>query len=305
MNNRAGSHRHNALGEASFTSYVPSPIAQEFELHYNDNLVGLLIGARLRLHKLDEALRTDASNGAAEKLIRFEAEESAQLASGTKRADEEDIDNLEKAIIYATARTESLPISGRLIQEAHGMALQAPGHEALWPGWFRESPAWMGNAGASLAQASFVFPVPEDMEEAMADLERFVNDDRSHLDPLVRAALAHYQFETIHPFLDGNGRAGRILNGLLLVEYGLLSQPVLPISFYFARSASRYYDKIRSVQETGDCETWVAYYLEATTQTAQLALDRIEQQSFRTGQKDGGKTTPTPTFSTPREHSQP
>lgn len=277
MNNRAGSYRRNARGEASFTSYVPSPIAQEFELHYNDDLVELLIAARLRLYALDEALRADTTGGAAEKLIRFEAEESAQLASGAKQASEEDIDNLEKAIIYAAARTESLPISGRLIQEAHGMALQAPGHEALWPGWFRESPAWMGDAGASLAQASLVFPVLEDMEEAMADLERFVNDDQSHLDPLVRAALAHYQFETIHPFLDGNGRAGRILNGLLLVEYGLLTQPALPISFYFARSASRYYSKIRSVQETGDYEIWVAYYLDATAQAAQLALDRIKQ----------------------------
>lgn len=145
-----------------------------------------------------------------------------------------------------------------------------------YPGEFRRSQNWIGGQGSSLKTARYIPPPPEDMEIAISDLEKYINAEDGQ-DDLIRAALIHYQFETIHPFLDGNGRLGRLLITLYLMERKLLTSPVLYISYFLKRNRVEYYDRISEVRRSGNYEQWVRFFLQAVEECARDAIETIDK----------------------------
>jgi len=176
--------------------------------------------------------------------------------------------NYVRAMHYGLSRLETLPLSLRLIREIHGQLMEGVRGQGQ-PGEFRTSQNWIGPPNTPLAQAVFVPPAVHDMWEALDNFERFLHDE--DLPTLVHCALAHAQFETIHPFLDGNGRVGRLLISLLLVERGVLRRPLLYLSHYLKRHQTEYYDRLNGVRETGGWEAWLRFFLAGVQATAEEA----------------------------------
>lgn len=167
-----------------------------------------------------------------------------------------------------------LPVCNRLIRDAHEVLLsKGRGHDKA-PGQFRRTQNWLG--GSSPTNATFLPPPPEYVEPLMANLESFIHDDDIHLPILVRAAMAHVQFETIHPFLDGNGRVGRLLTTLMLCERGVLAEPLLYLSLYFKTHRSDYYERLMRVRTHGEWEQWVDFFLRGIADTAKQATDATQ-----------------------------
>lgn len=175
-------------------------------------------------------------------------------------ADVGEVVNYVKAMNHGLARLSELPVSVRLIREIHGILLTGVRGGRLTPGELRTSQNWIGPAGCTLKEAVFVPPPPHEVPQALAELERFLHS-KTALPVLVQVALAHAQFETTHPFLDGNGRIGRLLITFLLTERRLLTHPVLYLSHYFRRYRSEYYDRLQAVRDAGDWEGWVEFFL--------------------------------------------
>ena len=190
--------------------------------------------------------------------------------------DIEDVVNNIKAIEYAVAQRATLPLCNRLIRNAHAVLMQGARGATQSPGEVRFSQNWIGGAGRTLKTARYVPPAPPDMEEAMADLEQYFHT-RDGLDVLIRAALIHYQFESIHPFLDGNGRIGRLLITLHLMEEGVLTTPALSISSFLKQHQAEYYDRMSEVRSTGNYEQWVKFFLQAVYESASDAIAAIEE----------------------------
>ena len=173
-------------------------------------------------------------------------------------------------------KLKELPICSRLLQETHAILLAGIRGGEKNPGEFRRSQNWIGPAGSTLREARFISPNPEDMLEAMSNLEKFIDTD-DELDALIKIALIHYQFETIHPFLDGNGRIGRLLIILYLIERNLISHETLYISYFFKRNRIEYYDRLTEVRAKGNYEQWVKFFLLAVDESAQDAISTIEK----------------------------
>ncbi len=173
-------------------------------------------------------------------------------------------------------RLSSLPLSLRLIREIHATLLANVRGSDKNPGEFRKSQNWIGPAGCTLSTAVFVPPEPGEMESAMYDLERYFYDE-SPLPPLVKIALIHAQFETIHPFLDGNGRMGRILITFWLCAQSILSQPLLYLSYYFKKNKAEYYQKLMDVRLKGDWESWIKFFLKGVAETSDEAIDSAKK----------------------------
>ena len=174
------------------------------------------------------------------------------------------------AMNYGLERLETLPLSLRLIREIHGRLLEGIRGSAKDPGEFRRSQNWIGARGASLADAAYVPPPPSELMSTLGDLEKFLNEP-GDLPALVHAALAHAQFETIHPFLDGNGRVGRLLITFMLVCEGVLHRPLLYLSYYLKRHRAEYYDRLTAVRLDGDWEGWLRFFLQGVGETADKA----------------------------------
>jgi len=173
-------------------------------------------------------------------------------------------------------RLDALPVSRRLLCEVHAVLLSdVRGRERL-PGEVRRSQNWIGSPDNRPETAVFVPPDVDDMERAFDDFERFVHEETS-IPPLVKIALVHYQFEMIHPFLDGNGRLGRLLIGFLLVEQQLLPQPLLYLSAYFEQYRSEYYDRLQAVRERGELREWLVFFLTGVADLANDAVGRAER----------------------------
>lgn len=166
------------------------------------------------------------------------------------------------------------PLTQRFFCALHATLLTNVRGEEKFPGELRKSPVWIGSPNARPETARFIPPHHERIGELLADWERFVNEP-STMPPVLRAALMHYQFETIHPFLDGNGRIGRLLIGFILVSDGVLSAPILPISDYFERNRDEYYDRLQAVRERGEIEEWVQFFCEGVEQQANQSAARI------------------------------
>lgn len=228
---------------------------------------GLLIGPYLRR----EALASSRIEGTQASLSEvFQAEIDASSASDDTSEVQRYLEATKQA--YELART--LPITQRLILQVHATLMEGVRGEEKSPGEFRRTPVWVGRAGATPDTAAFVPPLPVHLGSLLADWERFVNDDGRALPALIQAALMHYQFETIHPFLDGNGRIGRLLINLLLMERGRLPLPLLYLSHYFETHRDEYYERLQAVREQGDIDGWLTFFLKAVHAQADDAVAR-------------------------------
>lgn len=205
-------------------------------------------------------------------LLLFELEQQP----GVPMDDVQEVSNYVAALNHGLARLESgFPLSLRLIKEMHDKLLSKGRGSDKAPGEFRRSQNWIG--GTRPGNAVFVPPPPESVQECMGALELFLHDQPEHTPALLKAALAHVQFETIHPFLDGNGRLGRLLITLLLCEQKVLKAPMLYLSLYFKTHRSRYYELLNEIRNTGDWEAWLEFFAEAVIETATQAVDTVQR----------------------------
>lgn len=191
------------------------------------------------------------------------------------RNDWREVQNYVLALNQAIDELQSLPVSSRLLKQTHATLLNSVRGEHKLPGEFRTSQNWIG--GHSLADATFVPPHHQYVNPLMGDLENFLHNSDIHVPALIRIAIAHYQFETIHPFLDGNGRIGRLLITLFLVSEGILDKPLLYLSSYFEKNKGLYYDNLMVVRHKSDMLQWLKYFLVGIEQTAALAVDTLSR----------------------------
>lgn len=291
--NRAGIYVDNLTGEAAYQSFEPNPLPPVPEIEIDEEMIRLLVDANKQLVKLDTASQLISNADLFISMyVRKEALISSQI-EGTQctlddvldpevetnaNLDVSDVINYVKATQYALKRLERLPLCCRLIREIHKELMEGVRGQDKTPGEFRHSQNWIGPANCSLKDARYIPPNVKDMQNAMSDLERFINENADY-DPLIRVALIHYQFETIHPFLDGNGRIGRLLILLYLMEQGLLAKPVIYISYFLKKNQIEYYDRISEVRRTGNFEQWIRFFLEAVSKAALDSLESICQLS--------------------------
>lgn len=192
-----------------------------------------------------------------------------------QRGDWEEVQNYIKALHSAIDSLDKLPLSSRLIRMAHKELLQGVRGKHKLPGQFRTSQNWIG--GASLSDATFIPPPHTEVPRLMGDLEKFFHDDEIRLPQLLKIALIHYQFETIHPFLDGNGRVGRLLITLYLVEKGILKKPILYLSDFFERNRALYYENLTKVRSDNNIKQWLKFFLVGIIETAKGSIDTFDK----------------------------
>lgn len=291
MENRAGFYRKNLTGEMTYNSFVPSPLPPVPPIALSSEELELLIKANSELTLLEGlAIRIPNINLFVSMYVRKEALLSSQI-EGTQatlddifdplldnniNADVSDVINYIKATEFAVNRLKELPLCNRLVKEIHAVLLENVRGQEKNPGEFRRSQNWIGGQGSTLKTARYIPPNLEDMENAMSDLEKYINADDGTA-PLVKAALLHYQFETIHPFLDGNGRVGRLLITLFLLEKKVLTVPALYISYFLKRNRLEYYDRMMEVRKNGDYEQWIKFFLQAFVESAEDAIATIDK----------------------------
>lgn len=291
MQSRAGEYRTNLSGELQYKSFLPKPLPPNPPVEIDEETTGLLSKANRSIGIL-EGLSRQIPNIElfVSMYVRKEALLSSQIEGTQATLDDildprieentnrhvADVINYIKASQYAVKRLKDLPLCNRLIKETHRILMEDVRGEEKYPGEFRHSQNWIGPAGGTLKDARFIPPHPEDMIEAVSDLERFINSE-DQLEPLIKIALIHYQFETIHPFLDGNGRIGRLLITLFLMEQKLLSYETLYISYFLKRNRIEYYDRLMEVRTKGNFEQWVKFFLRAIYESAQDAVQSIEE----------------------------
>src|SRR5438128_8736751 len=202
---------------------------------------------------------------------------AAEAGAAVERspADLREVGNYVVALEFGVERLRALPLSLRLVRELHQKLMRGVRGDAATPGEFRRSQNWIGPPGSTLSDASFVPPPPELLMDCLGAWEKFLHDDTQP--PLVHAALAHSQFEAIHPFLDGNGRVGRLLITLLLIAKGVLPSPLLYLSAWFEMTRPEYYTRLSGVTERGEWEEWLAYFLTGVAAQAEDSLGRIRR----------------------------
>lgn len=227
----------------------------------------------IRLHVTKEAVISSRIEGT--KTQMDEALLPETEINPKRRDDWREVNNYITAMNEAIESLKELPISSRLIKNTHRSLLNSVRGEHKLPGTFRTSQNWIG--GNSLADARYIPPHADLLGALMSDLEKFLNDVNCVVPALIKIAIAHYQFETIHPFLDGNGRMGRLLITLFLVEQHILDQPLLYMSSYFEKNKELYYDNLNNVRAKNDMLQWVKYFLVGIEQTATLAVDTLNQ----------------------------
>lgn len=282
---RAGRYVTQLTG---YRAFIPAPLPPsppvdlDGQLHERlsdaDYALGRLDGAVLTLPNPDlfvfmyvrkEAVLSSQIEGTQSSLQNLLAAE-ARLNDPNAPADVSEVINYVRAMNHGLARLGELPVSVRLIREIHADLMRGVRGGLLTPGELRTSQNWIGPGGCTLGEATFVPPPPHEVPKALADLERFLHDEYP-LPPLVRVGLAHAQFETIHPFLDGNGRIGRLLITFLLTEKHLLARPVLYLSHFFKRNRADYYDRLQAVRDNGDWERWLAFFLQGVAEVSREA----------------------------------
>ena len=236
----------------------------------------LLIGPFVRREAVLSS-RIEGTQASLSDLFFFEAAESEKTTPARKTpSDVREVANYVKALEYALKRIDELPLSLRLIRELHEILLSGVRGEHWTPGEFRRSQNWIGPSGCTLMDATFVPPPPPEMMEALGDLEKYLHSISS-LPPLIKIALVHYQFEAIHPFLDGNGRIGRLLISLLLYHEGLLAQPLLYLSAFFERRRTEYYRRLLDISIAGNWNLWIVFFLEGVFEQSQDAIKRTSR----------------------------
>ena len=291
MENRVGHYKSNLSGEMEYKSFVPNALPPIPPIVLSVDIVDLLIKANSQIAVLESvATRIPNVDLFVSMYVRKEALMSSQI-EGTQATLEDvldpliddntnrnvaDVVNYIKATEFAVKRLEEFPLCNRLIKETHEVLMSGVRGQEKNPGEFRYSQNWIGGQGSTLKNARYIPPSPEDMVEAMSDLEKYMNAD-DELNALVRAALIHYQFETIHPFLDGNGRVGRLLITLFLMEKNVLTTPALYISYFLKKNRVEYYDRMTEVRAKGNYEQWVKFFLQALLESAEDAIATIDE----------------------------
>jgi Fic family protein len=223
-----------------------------------------------------EAVLSSRIEGTRATLAELYTYESAQLSFLEPDSDVREVHNYVDALDYGLERLKTLPISLRLIRELHEKLMQGVRGGNLTPGEFRRTQNWIGPAGSTIMTATYVPPPVDEMNQALSDLEKFIHT-RTDVPDLARAAMIHYQFEAIHPFLDGNGRVGRLLMALLLAEWNILPQPLLNLSVYFERYRQEYYDYLLAVSQYGNWETWLRFFLRGVSAQSKDSITRMER----------------------------
>lgn len=291
---RAGKYVKQPPG---YRAFIPNPLPPDPPIKYDGELRNLLSHADRALARLDgittvlpnpelfvgmyvkkEALlssQIEGTQASLEGVLKFEA----NLTPSEDINEIKEVVNYIKALDYGMKRLEKLPISNRLIKEIHRILITGTRGTHKTPGEFRRSQNWIGPAGANLNEATFVPPPPEIVPELMSDLEKFIHR-KNDIPPLIKIALIHSQFETIHPFLDGNGRVGRLLITFYLYWKGILSRPLLYLSFYLKKHRSEYYHWLMEVRLKGEWERWLKFFLtgiiEVSREASETAKEIIE-----------------------------
>ena len=288
MENRAGTFISQPSG---YKSFKPKPLPPIPAVSYDSEMIELLSRADRMLGRLDGVTETLPDS---ELFVAMYVQKEAVLSSqieGTqaslvdvfdgdqtreKREDIGDIINYVGAMNYGLERLKEFPLSLRLIREIHQVLLSSGRGSKRIPGEFRTTQNWIGAPGCTLREATFVPPSVPDMNEAMGDLELYLHNE-DDLPPLIKIALVHAQFETIHPFLDGNGRMGRLLITFWLCQQKILSQPLLYISYFFKKNRQEYYDRLMVVRKTGDWEQWIKFFLRGIAETSEEAISTAKE----------------------------
>lgn len=225
----------------------------------------------IKLHVIKEA--SDSSKIEGTQTNMEQAFLTVEEVDPEQKDDWKELDNYIQAMNYCMERLDTLPLSSRLLKEAHKILMDGVRGDYKMPGQFRKSQNWIG--GSSLKDAMFVPPQCHEINELMGDLENFMHDSHSGLPHVVKIGLAHYQFETIHPFLDGNGRIGRLMISLYLMQWGLLKKPVLYLSDYFDRHRFRYYDTLMGVRMKNDLHGWLEFFVRGISDTCHKSVNGL------------------------------
>lgn len=291
MPNRAGKLIQNFSGELAYFSFYPNDLPPQPPLEINASMQGALIEAHRLLALLDGLSdRIPNKDLFISMYVRKEALLSSQI-EGTQctledildprlepkqNLDVSDVVNYVQAMHFATEALKKLPLCQRFFRQLHEILMQGVRGAEKTPGSFRTSQNWIGGLGSTLKTAYYIPPNPQDMIECLTALERFIHQEDG-MDPLIKSALLHYQFETIHPFLDGNGRVGRMLIPLYLMSQNCLSSPILYLSYYLKANRIEYYDRLSELRRTGNYEQWVHFFLRGIAETASDAISTIDQ----------------------------
>ena len=286
-NNRAGQLKKM---QSDYQGFVPHNL-KDIKLNIDSEINALVNKAYLLLGRLDGmAITLPDIDLFVSMYVQKEAVISSQI-EGTQASlvdvlqkdkgkekikDTEEIVNYIKATHYAFKRLNKMPLCMRLIRETHAVLLSNVRGEEKMPGEFRRSQNWIGHAGSTLKDASFIPPAPDEMDICLGDLERYIHED-STISNLIKIALIHYQFETIHPFLDDNGRMGRLLIILYLREQGLIEYPVLYLSYFFKKNRNRYYELLNNICIKGEFEEWIKFFIDGICEISEDAITSIQK----------------------------
>lgn len=276
-----------------YKAFIPNPLPPEPIIKLNEELTQKLLRANFLTARLDglgftlpntdlfismyvkkEALLSSQIEGTQASLENlFEFESGMQIDNLN---DVEQVVNYIKALNYGIKRLETFPMSLRLIKEIHSLVLHEARGQNKNPGEFKKTQNWIGSVNSNLNNAIFVPPPADESLKAMGDLENYFYSD-SKLPELINCALIHYQFETIHPFLDGNGRVGRLLITFYLYWKGVIERPLLYLSYFFKKNRQEYYDRLMIVRNKGDYEQWINFFLDGVIETADIAINDIKK----------------------------
>lgn len=295
MERVVGDYVPGSLAGGRYQAYVPKPLPPSPPLEFTPVLVESLGRANQALGRLDgialmlpdpdlflyqyvrkEALlssQIEGTQSSLSDLLLFELDETP----GVPIDDVEEVSNYVAALDHGLRRIrdDDFPLSLRLIREIHAILLRGGRGANKDPGEFRTTQNWIG--GRSPAVASFVPPPPDRLDECLNAFEHFLHAPKEQISPLIKAALAHLQFETIHPFKDGNGRVGRLLIALILCTQGVLREPTLYLSLYFKARKQQYYDQLDQARRTGNWEAWLEFFLEGVASTSQQAVETAQK----------------------------
>lgn len=288
---RAGTLKKQLSGEMAYFSFYPSKLPPNPPIDVDSEIIDKLINAHRVLAILDDRA-TNIPN--IDLFISMYVQKEALLSSqieGTQatledifnpnideniNAEVDDVVNYIKAAKYAIKRLETLPLCNKLLLETHKILLSGVRGKEKNPGEFRKSQNWIGGAGSTIKTARYIPPDVLSMKESLSDLEKYINAE-AELDDLIRIALIHYQFESIHPFLDGNGRIGRLLIVLYLLEKKVIKTPSLYLSFYLKEHRIEYYDRMSAIRETGDYEQWIKFFLKGIYASGKSAIETANE----------------------------
>lgn len=274
-----------------YVAFVPEPLPPRIEwtaplvraMSDADRLIGRLAGEGGQLpnpHLLmrpfvaREAVLSSRIEGTQATLGELLAARAGAVVARSPE-DLKEVGNYVAALEHGIRSLQKLPLSLRLVREVHARLMRGVRGGSATPGEFRRSQNWIGPAGCTLANASYVPPPPDELMACLGEWEKFLNQQT--LPPLVQIALAHYQFEAIHPFLDGNGRVGRLLITLFLVERRILPTPLLYLSAFFEATRDEYYGRLRGIQERGEWQAWLEYFLNGVSRQSEDAISRAER----------------------------